>query len=722
MASTLSMLLLSGKFIQHPLDQTRLLCPPIKTCFNVFQRAYLSEQTQTDHSSDVFGTLSDSGRKKLAVKAVEHLTPDDADGYDKEEIDLTPRKHAFYYKYEIKKYAKQGKFGIKRALELFHEMKSVARLTPTDNQLIPLIHGCGRAGLTKKAFELFEEWMRRETKPTKSIVTSLALACSECPFPEYGLQRLDWLVDCIKTTYNMKLNEIHYHSIIKAYGKLGRLDKAAEMLQDMIDNGVHPNTDTINMLLIGCNSNQESGTLLALRLFKRLEYYNMKPEVYTYNLLARCIRTCKLGSPKVLEQAINEMPALSKLENRIKYRRIAVKLAGSKEHARDKLAWLPLATDLGTSFKKILADSRLDFESTQPAEIPQARSSSAVLKRESESTSHTLTIGHQDLPLLSSSHQIPNLLTDDPLVLVSRVRSINLPDEESAQSRLMLFGGIHGFLESMTKDGCTPSIVTFYSLLQCIPGDEHSLLEYLRLAEDYKIKKDLFFYDSVIKHVCLQTNRPDRLNRVFQLIDDMQLDGVRPSISTYEALAFACDNWPMAKRLLDDLDRAGVVISHTMIGRFFKRAVKLRDYHYLNNLIDLSKRLKFQPSTYLVEKLEECRLHFNDRLLARERSNVDEMDMQEVTRGKMFCKRMKDWLSSTAVLDEEHPWAQFDAPSGSRRDEFQKFEEKYRLLNKVKWSSITQGKPLGNIAKRATEIMEEEKLNRLTKSDSTFGN
>lgn len=706
MASTRTIWLLRIKLLHHSLNHTRL-DPTSQPHFRLFRRTYLSEQRQTDDERDVFGTLSTSGRKELAVKAIEHLTPDDPDGYDKEEIDLTPRKNAFYYDKEINNYARKGKFGIQKALDLFHEMKSVARLPPGERHLIPLIYGCGKAGYTKKAFELFDEWLRNETKPTKSMITSLAQACSECPFPEYGLKRLDWLVDSIRTTYNMKMNQIHYHSMIKAYGKLGRMDKASEMLQDMIDNDIAPNTETINMLLIGCNSEKELGVSLALRLFKRMKYYSLKPDIYTYNLLARCIQNCKLGPAHVLEQTVLELPVLANLDDRIKYKRISNKLTGKKENIRDKLDWQPLVSDLGVSVKRMLEDSKPEIEANQLGETTQSTGSTTLVKRANDVD--TLIFCPQNLPLLSSSHDIPNFLTDDPLILSTRIRSINLSRLESPSGRLLLLGGIHGFLEAMRKDSCDPSIATFHSLLQCLARSEANLIEFLRLAKEHKIKKNLFFYDSVIEYVCSHFGRLGRIRRALQLIDDMQAEGIRPSISTYEALAFACDTWTDAKQLVDDLKRAGVVISQKMIGRFFSQAIRLKDYEYLNHLISLSMEHNFRPSKYLVDKLEEARLSFRDMVrLQEENSTGQELDDRRINQGKRFCGRMKEWLNSTKVMTEDHPWAQFEAKTGSRRDKFQKFEEKYRILNKVKWQSVQQGGPLGNLLEKADQMMREK--------------
>lgn len=148
-------------------------------------------------------------------------------------------------------------------------------------------------------------------KPSNSIISCLFNACAESPFPEYGLQWLEWFITDLSVRYNHCMNLIQYNAAIKAYGKLGRLDEASRMVQKMIENKIHPDANTFHSLLIGCASNKESGTSLALRVFKRLKLYDIKPETETYRLLLRCIRNCGLGSSDLIRETLTELPAVT---------------------------------------------------------------------------------------------------------------------------------------------------------------------------------------------------------------------------------------------------------------------------------------------------------------------------------------------------------------------------------------------------------------------------
>lgn len=683
---------------------------------NTIPRTYTSQanssrqKRQVKDDKDVFGTLSDSGRKLLAIKAVEHLTPDDPDGYDKEEFDLTPRKNEFYYKEEIGRHSRMGPPGLKHALELYHQMKSKDRIAPFEDVVIPLIEGCAKAGYTKKAFEVYDEWIRIRGKPSLSMITMMALSCGKCPFPKYGLERLDWFVNSIKINHpQIKFNQIHYHSIIEAYGMLGRIDKSVEILSEMVDNDFLPDTYTIQVLLMGCASQKETGLSLALRLFKRMKFFDLKPDERIYNTLARCIRDCGLGPPELLKETISELPALSTLNERLKNQEFITKITKKEQHVRDRLAWQPSIQELVDSFRKVVHasgvrkfDQPIALVDNSPTnESPSQR---ALMKRvEIQEKEKALSLEFERLPLLTSSHKYPNLLSDDHLVLLSRIQSINMSQVRTRSGKLSLFGDLHGFLEAMTKDNCKPTRTTFMLLLQCLERDPVIYLEFLRLAQDYKINMDAYFFDHLIEAICQNFRDRKRRDLATQIMDEMAARNIKPTILTYESLAYSCDTWKQAEKLIDDVKNCGCVVGLTMIAKLFRCATHRQDFLYLNNLFQLGWEHKFKPTKSLIEKIEEIRLNAEELLLKNERGELrhdESIDEQYLSEARKFTKKSARWLDAVTVHNP-HPWAQYETESGSRRDGFQKFEVKFRKLLNAKHKSMKQGKFPENIAKAA---------------------
>lgn len=670
-------------------------------------RLVTSYAKKVDHSSEVFGTLSERGKQALAVSELDRFYPDDEDGYDKEEFDLTPRKNDYYYKYEITKYARQGSVGLRKALELFSDMKSKDRLTPTIYNFSPLIYGCAQAGYTKKAFDLYKESLNYYKKPSKSMITCLINSCGESPFKEYAIKKLDWFREHLKFEYNYKLNDIQYRSAIKSYGKLGELEKASQLVKEMIENQILPDTQTFNMLLIGCASDKESGATIALRLFKRMRYYNLKPDIITFRLMLRCIRDCEFGSAELLEKTIGELPVLTNYNQKIRYKNLLSKQTSSNKKGSNELVnfvWLPLITDLGDC---ITSATNKTSEQANIRLLNAGSNDNSDIIPISSCDNNSLYRSDYNYQLSGLSNKLPNLLSDDHLELMERIKGIQFGKLKLSSGRLLLFGGLHGYLETMTKEGCRPDSKTFSLLLGCIRHEKNVQLEYLRLAKDYKIKRDLLFYDLLIRHICSNANDSTRLQRALDLLDEMHIDQIRPNITTFESLALGCDTWLEAKKLVDDVERCGFTISHNMIKRFFKTATYKSDYRYLLKLINLSIDKNYEPTKNLVESLEKFRIQNRELIVKYEKgiSNDEEkpvwLDDKFIKLHDKFSLRWKSWLKSVNIQTEEHPWSQFYVESTAKRMGYRNFVDQFKKLEELKQEALSTGTNFGNLAKKA---------------------
>lgn len=650
---------------------------------------------------NVFGTLSQSGRNKLTRRVAERDIPGDSSGYDKLEFDLEARKNHYYYKYEITKNARLGAIGIRRALELFHEMKAKGRIEPALENFAPLIYGCAKAGFTKRAFELYEESLRYCRKPTNSIITCLINSCGESPFPEYGLQRLDWFLKHVKVEYNKCFNEVQYNSAIKAYGKLGRLDEAARLIQEMIDNEVYPSIQTFNMLLIGCASNKGAGCLFALRVYKRIKMYQIKPDLITYRLLLRCIRDCDLGSPELVAAAIEELPAVTSLNERIDYQERVGKRT-PKSSSKPAMAWVPLISDMGKSFAEAVnaPERRVIVRrqgSSDKSATKTAKETSVQLADIPRSLDRTIA---ELMPVAEHPEQmLPNLLSTDHLSLVTCIEAIQFDKIKSARERLLLFGGLHGFLATMMQNDCKPDNKTFSLLLNCLEPNRENYLNYHKLAQQMNIKRDLIYYDLLIQHICIQMRNTSRLELALYFVEQMHLDNLRPSISTFEALAGGCHDWKQALKLMEDLNKCGFIVSDVMIARFFGAACSRYNYAYLVELIRHCGRVNFSPNKLLVDKLESLRLRMNEIILKRERSKDSSerpLPEQRVKDFDEFRLCLGAWLKKVDVQEEEHPWSQFQVAHGSKNENFRNYVKQMEAAVHAKREALAKGETLAN--------------------------
>lgn len=611
---------------------------------------------------DVFGTLSERGSMHLELEKAQRLIPDDAIGYDKEEHDIVARKNAYYYKYEISKHARMGKVGLRKALELFKEMKSVGRLQPTMDNFSPLIYGCAKSGYTQKAFELYQELLKYHPKPSNSIVTCLINSCGESPFQEYGIERLEWFLSHLKIEHCRDLNRIQYNVAIKAFGKLGKLEKASNLVGEMIKKDMFPDIETFNMLLMGCVSHREAGTTLALRIFKRMKQYNISPNVNSYNLLLRCIRDCGIGTQALIEATLRELPALATHEQKLKYKEkgktIRQKLLNSVE-------WLPTLEDLET---KLSQDVSLDSPPVKLEPVDLLESGQTSI---------------QDYPHSFRPDAMPNLLSDDNFSLYSRINSIDIEKLATSKQRIHLFGGMHGFLEAMEQDKCRPDKKTFCLMLACIPCKKQEELELMRLAKDHQVEIDVPFYNHFLNHICF-AKYPKRLEFALELTEEMNREGLRLDIESFEALAYGCDSWQMAQKLMVDTERCGFVISDVMIDRFFLVASRNYNFLYLTSLIYRSMQSNYRPTKDVVQKLDDVRLKAYEAIVDYERGRSDVKPLwlsdQQVQHFERFKMKLPIWLRKVEIREENHPWLQFNVLNESKKRGFKKFVKDMRLL------------------------------------------
>lgn len=640
----------------------------------------------------------------MAVHSTEKNYPEDPDKYDQESFDLAPRKNAYWYKYEIAKHSARGSIGLRRALYLFEQMKK-DRLEPVVNNFSPLIHGCAKVGYTKRAFELYDEWLKIGNKPTGSMITSLIVACGDCPFPEYGIERLNWFRDHLRIDQCRSLNTIQYNSLIKAYGRLGQLGEASKVIQEMIDNNVHIDDYTFRALLSGCATDQEKGTALALRVYKRMRLYDIKPNVTIFNLLLRCIRDCGFGSPQLMRETLNELPALTNINQKLRYKRLSKKKFSEFE-------WMPLISDLGKSLDKaVKTPVENSTSSNELRSMDEAENSISLMSPEPTDS----------LAKAQTSLQLPNLLSDNHYELIWKVQAINYEKLHMSSQRFLLFGGLYGYLDMMIENNSKPDLETFTLMIGCLELNSQSIMELGRLADDHSIKRDALFYSVMIRRICKFGN-DHRLEQALDLLDDMARHNVRPDVTTFEALALGCDTISKVNRLIGDVENCGFTVSQKMLRNLFKAALPTHDFGLLNKLIKLARKYNYKLTKNMVERLEQIRLDAHDYVMKIEKNLVSKDKLPEwcgghfLTNYDQFDKSFSLWLKSGVELAyDEHPWKQFEVKPTSKRHGFVEFEKMMRKIDSSKHRALKSGTKMGSLY----DEVEQRQTSQL-KSRETF--
>lgn len=389
------------------------------------------------NESDVFGTLSTD---KPAVDD----TPDKDEGDIAEEQHITnlPFKSQQLFMSQYAKMIKQHlKFKrVKEALDVLEvKMLKEDRVKPTNYIFDLLINECGRLGYSKKAFQLYNDMKRRDLKVIGSTYTGLFNSLANSPFTEDSLERANKLRR-IMIEKSYEPNEINYNAMIKAYGRCKDLITAFQLVDEMKEKKLEMKIDTYNFLLQACISDTEYGFRHALLVWHKIYQRNLKPDVYSYNLLFRCVRQCSIGDVETTRRVITTIMLQSK-------KRLAKKLRsledGNKSDEIDKI----------------------------------------INKNENEEQVENI------------NNLVPNLISDRPhLGHLIALKEIKKPED-----RLLLLGGLTGVLEEMDKHEVQPNIKTFTQLLEVIPTTEVAEIRLLGKMRKLGIQTDVDFFNILIK-------------------------------------------------------------------------------------------------------------------------------------------------------------------------------------------------------------------------------
>ncbi|GLV34789.1 uncharacterized protein CBL_09270 [Carabus blaptoides fortunei] len=391
-----------------------------------------SKQYFLKENPDVFGTLSTAAKDLLHDNSVD-------DGDFKEETFLeTPVSKS--KKLRTKQYADIikahiRKREIKEAIDVLEvRMIKEDRVKPESYIYNLVLGACGRVGYTKMAFKLYNDMKKRGLKPAGGTYTALFNACANSPWIEDGLSRATKLRQLLIEKREI-LNDTNYNAMIKAFGRCGDIQTAFALVDEMTENKIPLKEETLNFLLQSCISDNEAGFRHALLVWRKFHQKNITPNIFSFNLMLRCIRDCNLGDSEVMDNLLKSQE---------------FQLLGTNNSACKKLV--------------------------QP-------------NNQVESNQESMIEG------VTEYNHAPNLMAAVPHL----GNLIQLSEITKAEDRLLLVGGYSGFLKNMQHFKITPDIKTYTQLLDCIPSTlaaEKALLSTMKKAG---IKPDVDFLNMLIK-------------------------------------------------------------------------------------------------------------------------------------------------------------------------------------------------------------------------------
>ncbi|XP_044763746.1 pentatricopeptide repeat-containing protein 1, mitochondrial [Coccinella septempunctata] len=510
----------------------------------------------------------------------------------------------------IKKYISSG--NLKQAINVV-EIKMIKedQVKPENYIYNLLIGACGRQGLLKKAFSLYNDMKRRGLKVTGGTYTALFNACANSPSAADGLKSAKHLRN-IMVEKMYEPNDTNYNAMIKAFGRCGCLSTAFAIVDEMITKKMIITSDTLNFLLQACIQDKNSGFRHALLVWRKMIKLKIKPSIYTYNLMLHTIRDCNLGDLEVTQNVISQI-------------------------VNEKI-------QIGSETNKLLlngTDQKL-LLSTEKDLVPSTEN----------------PIQNSSLNDLS----YPNLMAKTPKL----GNLISLCEVVKPEDKLLLVGGMNSYLNDMKENDCTPDIKTYTLLLDVIPSSlaaENQLLLHMKKSG---IKIDVDFFNMLMKKRIMRQDY-DNAKGVLKLMEKLSL---RPNLFTYGVLALCCRTELEALQFLDEMKSCKYRLNAEILGSLLHQACYSKNFMYVMKVMQICIEENVKPNKKFIDHLDElkkeCRRMINNKNDRVGQSKAFQRGFQ------LFRLRYKKWLSEVKMdkMEEKNPLEQFEEDADPNADKY----------------------------------------------------
>ncbi|KAM9305569.1 pentatricopeptide repeat-containing protein 1, mitochondrial-like [Gastrophryne carolinensis] len=572
-----------------------------------------------------FGTLSERNSSRTVFRKSSpdlknmHYVEDEEDGELKgfQKKFKGRRNSPYWYFLQCKAKIKESKLA--EALELFEvKMLLEEQLEPEEYNYTILIGGCGRVGYVKKAFQLYSNMKKRGLKPTDATYTALFNACAESPWKESGLKYAFQLLKELRDK-NVRLNLTTYRSVLKAFAMCSYLQTSMEIFKEIVQSGQISSPEAFNILLMGCIKDKKLGFLYALQVWRYMRYFDIKPDIKTYNLLLRATRDCGIGD---LKEALN--------------------ILLHSEHLKHLSSGTSQENEMGTKPNQDCTKAVLN-EQLHQCTVSKSHQNT-LLNVSSEKLFSKIHMSQAMTDPNDIGSILPNLL--DLRINTHTVRMIG--NANTPFDRFAMIGGLESVLQKMKEDHVYPTIKTFTLMAEIIKPDMHSEASLLDLMSSLKIKPDLLFLNTLV----LKRSEEIGLKSAMEVLPIITQLGIAPNIHTFCNLAKACHKKKDGLQLLQDMAFAGLDPNNHVYSTLINEAIKRLDYIYLTDILRDMKNRNVAPNSIVIGQLE---------FASQYPPNFDRYQKKNVFLEKIdgFRGYYNRWLEWMDAQETEHPWKQF---------------------------------------------------------------
>lgn len=479
------------------------------------EHKFTTKQYKTEHKliyledPDTFGTLAE--RPKIQNDTLN----DEGDKIEQQYLEnrpvqsqkLTIRQYADI----IKQYLKHKR--LKEAIDVLEiRMLKEDRVKPQNYIYNILIGACAEVGYTQKAFKLFNDMKRRALEPTGDTYTCLFEACTNSPWITDGLNRANNLRE-LMIEKAIEPNLTNYNAMIKAFGRCGDIATAFKIVDEMVSKKIKIRVHTLNHLLHACITDKDNGLRHALIVWRKMLKLREKPNIYSFNLMLKCVKECNLGSKKDIEelfQIIQEQCPKALNNPQIKVLEIESTATNSAEALKNKQQ----------SDSKVFTDKenqqRAKVSTYASTNIDQVNNELQGSKNNEQLDGMLLGINSKkdlaiqpklDFSIVKNNklvkteeRTVPNLLSKT----INMNKVLSVQEIHSMQDKFAIIGGQEDFLKEMETYSVKPDVKIFTQMLPLIEECTEAEIKLLEVMKSQDIKADINFYNMLIKKRCLR--------------------------------------------------------------------------------------------------------------------------------------------------------------------------------------------------------------------------
>ncbi|XP_011634487.1 pentatricopeptide repeat-containing protein 1, mitochondrial [Pogonomyrmex barbatus] len=202
------------------------------------------------------------------------------------------------------------------------------------------------------------------------------------------------------------------------------------------------------------------------------------------------------------------------------------------------------------------------------------------------------------LSTLSLTKKEENIVSDINTKIQKETININ---DMLVNNRLILFGGLEGFLNRMSNDGVKPNAKTITLLLDLIPNTVPAENLLIKTADEKDIKLDIDFFNMLIKRRSMRFD----YKSAKEVISIAEKKGLSPNVMTFGVLALGCQKYEDAKEFLKGIEIFGYKPNAVIMSTLISIACYNKNFEYLLFVMKYMMENKIKPNEQAIENLKK---------------------------------------------------------------------------------------------------------------------